>query len=128
MTDRLRLVAGTGEARAGVSLVEDWPWYWVASEERALVRMQHPSGPTRTMRVPKGLVHAVHRNTEADALLTVCESPLDALIRFPRLSFTRSSNPGLIRLCRECVTATGQPAAVPRPRLALVTTDRDWSG
>jgi hypothetical protein len=55
--------------------------------------------------VPKGLVHAVDRESNSLALTTVCGQPLDHLVRFPHYNFegdgTRASR--LVTLCVVCL-------------------------
>jgi hypothetical protein len=92
--------------RAGVL---PWPALWVASEGREVLHLNPVSSPPRSARVPKGLVHAVNRDTPAIELTTVCGQPLDHLIQFPHYNFeatsTRTSR--LVTLCPACQPSNG---------------------
>jgi hypothetical protein len=81
-----------------------WPTLWVASEEREILHIRPPGAPPRSARVPKGLVHAVNRDTPSIGLATVCGQSLDHLIQFPQYNFegegTRASK--LVTFCAAC--------------------------
>lgn len=90
--------------RLATPAAHTWPALWVASEEREVLHI-HPAGShPRSALVPKGLVHAVDRNSPALALATCCGKPLDHLVLFPQYDFagsgTRSSR--LVTLCSAC--------------------------
>jgi hypothetical protein len=104
-----------------VSVIEFWPEYWIASEDHSLIRSREHTGATKTTRVPKGLTHAVHRETDEDALTTVCGSPIDHLIQFPRRSFLLDVQPSITTPCWRCMSRTGRPSSAGRPDLRLLT-------
>lgn len=104
-----------------MSVIEFWPEYWIASEDRTLIRNLAHTGATKTTRVPKGLTHAVHRETDEDALTTVCGSPLDNLVQFPRRNFLHEPQPSITTSCWRCMKVTGRPSPVSRPDLRLLT-------
>jgi hypothetical protein len=86
------------------SRVHTWPALWVASKEREVLHIHPVGSPPRSARVPKGLVHAVNRETPSISLTTVCGLPLDQLIQFPQYNFdgigTRASK--LVTVCAAC--------------------------
>ena len=104
-----------------MSVIEFWPKYWIASQEWSLVRSRLSTGAMKTSRVPKGVVHAVHRETDADALTTVCGSPIDQLVQFPRRDFLHDALPSITTPCWRCMKVTGHPRSVDLPGLTLVT-------
>jgi hypothetical protein len=81
-----------------------WPTLWVASEDRDVLHINPVSSRPRSARVPKGLVHAVNRDSSADALTTICGRSLDRLVQFPHYNFeatgTRTSR--LVTVCATC--------------------------
>jgi hypothetical protein len=81
-----------------------WPTLWVASEGREVLHINPVSSRPRSARVPKGLVHAVTRESPTIALTTVCGESLDRLVQFPHYNFegtgTRTSR--LVTVCAIC--------------------------
>ena len=90
--------------RARWTSAQPWPTLWVASEAREMLHINPTSSGPRNARVPKGLVHAVDRETPSIALTTVCGQPLDHLVQFPHYSFeTAGARPSrLVTLCSAC--------------------------
>jgi len=81
-----------------------WPTLWVASEDRDVLHINPISSRPRSARVPKGLVHAVNRESPNIALTTICGRSLDRLVQFPHYNFeatgTRTSR--LVTVCAAC--------------------------
>ena len=86
-----------------------WPALWVASEDRDVLHINPISSRPRSARVPKGLVHAVNRESPTIALTTVCGRSLDRLVQFPHYNFeatgTRTSR--LVTVCATCQEQRG---------------------